>query len=310
MSFILDIVKFGLGQFGIEAKGNNPKAIAISAVTNVLEQKITNTVKKSNSVSSSSVSQSTVNSPQAIEEAVKDLEVKVNLDMKADTNASIPVVYGTGLVDGILVDAVLTNNNCTMWYAVAICETVGADLNGNPGRVSVDAIFWDGKRVLFGSAPSQIGGIADAPNVVGLTEGRSRLDPLSTKVDNSFSKGLPRGESRVNIYLYGSARAGFPDQFASSPNGGSESPMGQRYYTTSNTLPAYNLMPGWTVNHQMSNLVFALIRVDFDPERDVTKLGRLQFQVTNTLSNPADVMNDFMTNPIYGAGIPDGELDK
>ena len=309
MSFILDIVKFGLGQFGIEAKGNNPKAIAISAVTNVLEQKITNTVKKSNSVPSSSVSQSTVNSPQAIEEAVKDLEVKVNLDMKADTNASIPVVYGTGLVDGILVDAVLTNDNCTMWYAVAICETVGNDLNGNPGRVSVDAIFWDGKRVILGNGYPQTGGFSDLPSVSGLTEGRSRFDPRSTRVDDSFSRGLPRGESRVKIYLYGSGRTGFPIN-PTSLNGGSESPVGRGSGLTSNTLPAYDLFPGWTPNHKMSNLVFALIRIDFDPERDVTKLGRLQFQVTNTLSNPADVMNDFMTNPIYGAGIPDGELDK
>jgi hypothetical protein len=60
----------------------------------------------------------------------------------------------------------------------------------------------------------------------------------------------------------------------------------------------------------MSNLIFALIRIDFDPERDVTKLGKLQFKVKNTLSNPADVINDYMTNGLYGGGIPNEEIDK
>ena len=303
MSFILDIIKYGLGQFGIQSKGNNPKAIAVSAITSVLDQKITNSIKKANSVSSAALSQSTANAPDPVEQAVKELEVQVKVDLKASTSAAIPVVYGTGFVDPLLVDVVLSEDNCTMWYAVAICETTGTDLNGNPSRITVDEIYWDGKRVSFiaGFGPG-ISGAADSPSVLGLWEGRGR----NAKLDDSFSRGL-FGDSRVKIYLYGNAKALENPQ---TVNGGSEAPVGIKFFQTTNTQPAYNLMPGWTTDHKMSNLIFALIRIDFDPERDVTKLGKLQFKVKNTLSNPADVINDYMTNGLYGGGIPNEEIDK
>lgn len=311
MSFILDIVAYGLGQFGIKAKGNNPKAISVSAVTNVLEQKINNTIKKSNSAPQNNQSQSTVNSPQPIEDAVKQLEVKVNVDMKADTNASVPVVYGSGFVEGQLIDVAITNNNCTMWYAIAIAEITGTDLNGNPSQLEIENIFLDGMRVVFSSG-LVTQGIADAPAVLSTADGTGRtgINEVFLRdrvVDDRYSRGLGSGQSRLNIYLYGSARA---RQNPGTETGGSNAPIGLRQNPTTNTQPAYNLFPGWTVNHLMSNLCFALVELDFDPERDVTKLGKLTFKLKNSLSNPADVVNDFMTNPIYGGGIPDKEIDK
>jgi hypothetical protein len=307
MSFITDIVKYGLGQFGIESRSSNPRAVSISAVTSILDRKVTETVKKSNSVSSSSVGQSTVNSPQPIEDAVKQLEVQVKVDMQASTNASVPVVYGTGVVEGVLVDAAITNNNCTMWYAIAICEVTGPDLNNNPSIITIDNVFWDGQRVIFAAG----GGGADSPQVQAIANGSGRTGinevfVRDTVVDDRFSRGL-FNDSRVRIYLYGNARL---RTNPATVNGGSEAPVGTRSYPTSNTQFAYNLMPGWTPDHKMSNLIFALVRIDFDPERDVTKLGKLTFKVTNSLTNPADVINDYMTNPVYGAGIPDEDIDK
>jgi hypothetical protein len=58
----------------------------------------------------------------------------------------------------------------------------------------------------------------------------------------------------------------------------------------------------------MSSLVFALVRVEYNKERNVTSLGDIQFKLTNTLSQPGDVVNDYMKNTRYGAGIPDTEI--
>jgi hypothetical protein len=72
---------------------------------------------------------------------------------------------------------------------------------------------------------------------------------------------------------------------------------------------ATSLMPGWTANHNMSDLVFALVKIDYSPENYVTRLGNLKFKVVNTMNQPGDVLYDYMTNTRYGAGIDPEEIN-
>jgi len=74
------------------------------------------------------------------------------------------------------------------------------------------------------------------------------------------------------------------------------------------SIPAYSLIPGWTANHAMTNLAFALVRVDYNREKNVTGLGTLRFVLENTMSQPGDCLYDYMTNTRYGAGIPAQEI--
>ena len=53
----------------------------------------------------------------------------------------------------------------------------------------------------------------------------------------------------------------------------------------------------------MNNLVFALFKVTYNKEQRVTSLGDIQFKLSNTLTQPGDVLYDYMTNTRYGAGI-------
>jgi hypothetical protein len=67
--------------------------------------------------------------------------------------------------------------------------------------------------------------------------------------------------------------------------------------------PAYDIFPSWTSNNKMTNLVFAIIRVDYSKDKNVTGLGDLTFELKNTMTLPGDCLYDYMTNTRYGAGI-------
>lgn len=73
-------------------------------------------------------------------------------------------------------------------------------------------------------------------------------------------------------------------------------------------IPAVNLMPNWTPNHSMTNLAFALVRVDYNREKSITGLGNLKFVLQNTMTQPGDCLYDYMTNTRYGAGISATEI--
>jgi hypothetical protein len=277
MSLIQDIVKFGLGQFGIQATGDTPKAIATSALTSFLTQKVNKAIKKTNlpSANQASVTTSSAVATNTTQKTIETIERKVKVEIAADTDAGIPVVYGEGYVQPLLVDAVLTNSQCTMWYAVALCEATGVDLAGAASLITFEEIYWEGKKITFYS---------DGNRVAASWEGKG----ASAKQDLTLT-------GNVEIYCY---------------NNGSSSPCNVRPQGLAvNHGNAYNIMPGWGVNHQMSGLAFALIKVNYDAEKEVKGLGSLRFKMRNSMSKPGDVLNDYMTSTVYGAGISAGEID-
>jgi hypothetical protein len=287
MSFITDIVKFGLGQFGIRATGDTPKAIVQSAVTNFLKDKVNSAFKKSNPnpnpPATSSGGGGSASLPPEVRSTVTRIEREVKREFKADQANSIPIVYGETWVEPQLVDAVLTNNNCTMWYCVALSEMTGDILStgvddglGNitytPSEILFEEIILNDKRMVF--RPED-----------GVT-----LDYLAGQGEtNRDVRGL------VKVYPYA---------------GGSENPVPHSLqFDTALHGNAYDIFPNWGSNHQMSNLVFALIRVDYDAVYQVTGIGGMKFKLKNTIKKPGDVVYDYMTNTLYGAGVTAEEID-
>jgi hypothetical protein len=53
----------------------------------------------------------------------------------------------------------------------------------------------------------------------------------------------------------------------------------------------------------MSNLVFVIVRVDYNKDKNITGLGDLTFEIKNSMKLPGDCLYDYMTNTRYGAGI-------
>lgn len=206
----------------------------------------------------------------------KEQDKGVRLQVNPDPNTKIPVVYGKAVLGGIVTDAFLTNNNQTMYYCLTLCEQTG-NLNLGAGDASVITfkdIYWNNQRLVFEPAGDIAGYIVkNAVDIAG---------NVNTDVD-----GL------IQVFCY---------------NGGSYSPTLPSGYTNATTYPAPNIMPNWTANHDMSGLVFAIVRIDYNREKSVTGLGDMKFVLENTMTLPGDCLYDYMTNNRYGAGINPGEI--
>jgi hypothetical protein len=72
---------------------------------------------------------------------------------------------------------------------------------------------------------------------------------------------------------------------------------------------AETLFPNWTsATHSMDNLIFALVSVDYNREKSVTGIGKMNFNVASTMFSPGDVLYDYLTNTTYGAGIESANI--
>lgn len=125
-------------------------------------------------------------------------------------------------------------------------------------------IFYDNKTVSFDGV--------DQSKVVSLT---TNADPpqVDTKV-NGY----------LNIYLF---------------RNGSASGSGQN-----TNLNAWDIMPSWTSNMTMDNCAFAIVKVTYSTDAGTTNLGALQFELTNSLDKPGDVLKDYLLNTRYGCAVP------
>jgi hypothetical protein len=187
-----------------------------------------------------------------------------------DSQHSIPVVYGSAFISAKVTDAVLTNNNQSMFFVMTICEKTGNLMSTNqPSQFTFNEVYWNGSKVNFQNDGVTLASVTDA-------EGNTTTDEA----------GL------IKIYCYG---------------GNSATPVNV-VGSSANLLPAWSVMPGWTTNYTMSDLVFAIIKIDYNSEKNVIGLGEVSFKITNSLTLPGDAVFDYMTNTRYGAGIPESEI--
>lgn len=61
--------------------------------------------------------------------------------------------------------------------------------------------------------------------------------------------------------------------------------------------------------YQMSDLVFAVVQLDYSSEKGITGLPTMTFKITNDLKNPALVWYDYVSNTRYGAGFTATEIN-
>ena len=206
----------------------------------------------------------------SIQEETPDYGVREQAN--ADPTARIPVVYGRAFTSGKLFDVRMDNNNQTMWYAMALSEETGSGLSGTGGVFTFRRIFYNNSRVVFQSDGITVDHTID----------------VNGKIDTSL-------KDLVKIYCY---------------QGGTEStdqkaPLG---YTLSSAVNAYDVFPQWetpvgAIGHRAEGLVFALIKVDYDKEKNAAGLGSFVVELENSLKLPGDVLYDYMGNQYYGGNI-------
>jgi hypothetical protein len=257
MSFLNDIVSFGSKIFGSISGSNIASTIARTAALGFIVNQVNKSVNKQNSV------------PETAKTTQPDRFVREQ--MSPDTTHSIPVVYGSAFIKGIITDAVIGNNNKTMTYCVTICENTGVKLSDSAASViTFDKIYLNGNEVQFQNDGFTVQSTTDEDG----------------NTDNSMN-GL------IRIYCF---------------NNGGSSPIAPIGYTNGSLGFAASVFPGWSGLHTMNSLVFAIVFVEYNKEKNITSLGDLEFKLTNSMTLPGDVLNDYMKSTRYGAGLTDQEI--
>ena len=210
-----------------------------------------------------------------VNKSIKNAQSNVNIQqspitLNPDTTNSVPVLYGTGYVKGSVTDAYLEPDNKTMWVCITLCEKTGNKIDGSPSYINFQQVFFNGFKLTLNSDGYTVSKAYD-------DEGNSTTD---------FN-------NQIEIYPF---------------SGSSDNPVRITSESGQNYTPAYDLFPSWTTDHDMSDLVFVLIKIKYNPEKNINNIGNWEFKLSNTMSAPGDVLYDYMTNTRYGAGIDPAEI--
>jgi hypothetical protein len=188
------------------------------------------------------------------------------------TDNKIPVVYGSAFIGGSIIDAMLSTDQKTMWYVVALAEHT--DTTAGSGY-TFGTIYYDGKQVNFGSNGA----------VVSL-----QTNTTPAQID-----------TRVNGYLY-----------IYLFTNGSTSGINTGGLTAAQILSSAQGVPAaqaWGANQTMTNCAFAIIKVRYSTDAGTTGIGALTAQMTNTIEKPGEAILDYMQNTRYGCAIPLARID-
>lgn len=70
-----------------------------------------------------------------------------------------------------------------------------------------------------------------------------------------------------------------------------------------------NLVYQWDATKLMSNCAFAIIKITYNQNANLTGLQPTKFQLTNSRNSPGQCFLDYMTSTVYGAAIPIASVD-
>lgn len=198
----------------------------------------------------------------------------------SNTN-SIPVVYGTAYMGGTFVDAVLSTDQQTMYYVMAISHAT----EGGSHSFDLTKMYYGDQLITFNTpTPEQT-------TVISLTDTAGNVD---TKINGN-----------LNIYLYYANEAG------------TITPYNTNYYPwDANVMGSTGIDAAlrWSsTGRRMNGLMFAIVKLKYNRDAGTTSLSPITFNVTNTAATiynkPGDVWYDYMTNTKYGASMDSSIVD-
>lgn len=196
----------------------------------------------------------------------------------ADQSNKVPVVYGHAQLSGVNTEAVMSNFNTRMTFVITLSEQTGVKLSDGQASVfSFENIYYNDEKIVFKTGGADAGIVCD-----------HTLDRDGNRNDSY--------EGIVRVWCFA---------------GSSEDRVTPSGYTNATNIPAYTVVPGWTTDHDMPDLVFAVVQVDYSIDKGSTTVGTFRFEIENSMTLPGDCMFDYMTNDRYGAGIaPEDIFDE
>jgi hypothetical protein len=185
---------------------------------------------------------------------------------------AIPIVYGDAYMGGTFVDAVLSTDQKTMYYVLAISSI---SPNGQFGYDTADMYYGDRKITFDGS---------DLTKVVSLTD---EAGNVNTQIS---------GNLYINLYKSTTAGVITSTNGASAPStvmGGSDIDVALRWASS---------------NRQMNGLAFAIVKLVYNRDAGTTNLSPITFHVSHYLNGTGvakagDVWYDYITNAAYGGAV-------
>ena len=207
----------------------------------------------------------------------------VRQQIPPSTVNSIPVVYGDAYTGGMFVDAVLSQNQKVMYYALAI-SSISA--NGQ-FTYDQDKFYYGDRLITFDSS--------DRTKVISLTDGDGNVN---TKINGNLFINLYVSDYLGNI---------------TSLNGASAPSVVMAYSSSNqNTVPSAFAWP--STGRQMNGLAFAIVKLIYNQEAETTQLQAVTFHCSHYLNGtgcakPGDVWTDYMTNPYYGGAVDSSLMD-
>ena len=206
----------------------------------------------------------------------RSLNQGTRIQVAPDTSNRIQVCYGNVFTGGPVCDANISNENKTMNYFIVLSEKTDS------GTFSIgdEGIRFGDKKLIFQTTSGdthKISGVFDA-------NGTSEVDL--------------EGKIRVRVYAGNTTSSA---QIFPAPGG------------NTSAVAATTMMPHWTAlgtpHYKATDLVFAMVQVDYDAENGLTQMEPMTFDLRNSLSSPGNVMLDYMQNTRYGASIPSTMID-
>jgi hypothetical protein len=185
---------------------------------------------------------------------------------------AIPIVYGDAYLGGTFVDAVLSTDQKTMYYVVAV------------SCVSPNGQFtFDNTKFYYGDRLITFDG-TDQTKVVSLTDEAGNVD---TKIN---------GNLYINLYRSTAAGSITPLNSSSAPNvvmGGADIDVALRWPSS---------------GRQMNGLAFAIVKLNYNQDAGTTNLSPITFYAKHYLNStsaakPGDVWYDYITNTAYGGAV-------
>jgi len=139
------------------------------------------------------------------------------------------------------------------------------------GTYTINDIYRDDTKLVFGSGVSG--------HIV-----QSVIDSNSTSTTNVS------GKLRCRVYAGGTGST-------------------NQIFPTTNKVAATTLLSTINGSTNYSGLVYAVFEIDYDQENNLMGLGAITFDITNSLSEPSNVILDYAKNSRYGAGISTDDID-
>lgn len=192
---------------------------------------------------------------------------------------AVPIVYGDAYLGGTFVDAVLSLDQKTMYYVVAV------------SCVSPNGQFtFDTTKMYYGDRLITFDG-TDQTKVVSLTDEAGNVD---TKIN---------GNLYISLYRSTAAGAITPLNSATAPNvvmGGVDIDAALRWPSS---------------GRQMNGLAFAIIKLNYNQDAGTTNLSPVTFYAKHYLNStgvakPGDVWYDYITNAAYGGAVDPAFVDS